>query len=178
MKQGKPDSDKESFFRPVIVLAAICLVASALLALTNSATAPIIKAAEEKRAQETRLALLPEATQFTEIECDIDRITGVYKDDGGSGYIITVDGTGYKGDLPVTVGIDSDGVITGISVDASGETAGVGAKTGSSDFTDRFKGLSGSADEVDVITGASVSSRGVKNAVNLALETYETVKEG
>ena len=177
MKQDKKKSSTYEMIYPVILLTVICLVASVLLGLTNSVTKPIIDEAEAQAAEATRKQLLPDAAGFAEVECDIDGVTSIFKDEGGSGYIIIVKGKGYKGALPVTVGISADGEVLGISVDASGETAGVGSKTSLPEFTGRFAGLTGSADGVDVITGASVSSRGVKAAVNQAFAAYEAVKE-
>ncbi|MDO4567000.1 MAG: FMN-binding protein [Oscillospiraceae bacterium] len=179
MRQDKkaPAESTAEFLRPVLVLSAICLAASALLGLTNSLTAPIIEAAELAEADRTRRELLPEAEEFEEIEIELEGIDSVYADTGGEGYVISVTGRGYKGDVPVTVGLDSEGVIVGVSADASGETATVGSRAGEAAFTDGFKGQSGSA-EVDVLTGASVSSRAVINAVNQALAAYEEVKEG
>ncbi|MEG2083421.1 MAG: hypothetical protein RRY38_02350, partial [Oscillospiraceae bacterium] len=71
MKQGKQQDKKkgESNFDlayPVIILTVICIIVSGLLAFTNSATAPKIEAAIKKAAEETRLELLPEASEFTE----------------------------------------------------------------------------------------------------------------
>lgn len=176
-----PDKKKVSaydFLYPVILLTAICLVAAALLALTNSATQPIIEAAEAEAAERTRMAMLPDATTFTELECETANVVSVFKDDGGSGYVITVKGKGYGGDLPVTVGLTADGEIIAVSANAVGETAGVGSKTGTPQFTDRFKSLRDSASGVDVLTGASVSSRAVIAAVNQAFAAYQEVKEG
>ena len=47
--------------KPIVVLCLICVVITGALAATNSATAPVIKAAEEAAAQAARTELLPEA---------------------------------------------------------------------------------------------------------------------
>ena len=47
------------FVKPIVVLGAICLVASAALAAVNEVTAPIIKAQEEAAANEAYFAVLP-----------------------------------------------------------------------------------------------------------------------
>ena len=69
--------------KPIVVLCLICVVITGALAATNSATAPVIKAAEEAAAQAARTELLPEATGFTLVEGEtitldqqVDRITG------------------------------------------------------------------------------------------------------
>ena len=178
MQDNEKKESTWEFWKPVVVLTVICLVVSTLVALTDHVTRPIITEAELERANATRFELLPSAEGFEEVECDIENVTSVYKDTAGSGYIVTVTGKGYKGDLPVTVGFDADGVISGISVDASGESAGVGSRTQESTFTERFIGLTGSADSVDTLSGATISSKAVKKAVNTAFDAYNAVKEG
>ena len=87
--------------KPVIVLLAICLVASALLGTINAITAPIIAENKEATATASRQELLPDATSFTKLECDDERIESVYVDDGGSGYVITAGSAGYGTVSPV-----------------------------------------------------------------------------
>ena len=56
------------FVLPIAVLVIICAVMSGLLALTNSATAPIIAEAERKANEEARLEVLPQADSFLQVE--------------------------------------------------------------------------------------------------------------
>ena len=58
------------FGAPIIVLVLICVVMSGLLALTNSATAPIIAEAERKANEEARLEVLSAADSFEKVEAD------------------------------------------------------------------------------------------------------------
>ena len=64
--------------KPIAVLAAICLVVTALLAYINSVTAPIISEAEQKAAQEARLEVMPGATDFEPVETDAEGVTEMY----------------------------------------------------------------------------------------------------
>ena len=164
--------------KPIIVLVVICAVISGLLAVANMITAPIIAQAEADRIKETLIVLLPDATSFTEIECEIKNVEAVYKDDGGSGYAIITTATGYHGPVTVITAVDNDGVIIAISVDASDETPGLGTQVALGSYTDSFKGLSGSAEDVDAIGGATYSSNAVKQAVDTALAAFEEIKEG
>ena len=83
------------FVLPIGVLLLICIVASALLAYTNSVTAPIIAASEEEAARQARIAVLPEADDFEEIQVDglPDSITQVlsHEETVGLGSKITGD---------------------------------------------------------------------------------------
>ncbi|MEG1061691.1 MAG: FMN-binding protein [Oscillospiraceae bacterium] len=198
------ESPKNSFFnsdmlKPIIVLSVICIVVSALLALTNSITSPIIEAKALEAAVATRRLVLPDATSFTELETTVEDVVSVHKDDGGSGYVIIAIGHGYKGDVPVTVGLDKDGKIVGISADASHETANVGSKVGQPEYLNQYMGLApGQTDSisgatqasednaggasaqanVDILSGATISSKAINSAVNLVYEAFNEVKEG
>lgn len=163
--------------RPVVVLVAICIVMSGLLAFINQMTAPIIEQTDTTKTQETLNKLLPNATVFTRIECDIKGVVAVYKDDGGAGYAIITTAMGYHGDVTVTTAIGTDGKIIEISVDASGETPGIGTQTALPAYTDKFVDLEKSAAAVDAIGGATYSSRAVKIAVDRAFAAYNKVKE-
>jgi len=68
--------------------------------------------------------------------------------------------------------------VIAISVDASGETAGVGTRVALPEYTGNFAGLIGDSASVDALSGATYSSRGVKDAVNCALAAFEKVEKG
>lgn len=87
---------------------------------------------------------------------------------------------GYsKGGLHTLVGINAEGQIEGISFVEISETKGVGTKVDDRGWLSGFKGISDKkgVSEVDNITGATFSSKGVKEAVNTALVTYSEHKE-
>ena len=74
--------------------------------------------------------------------------------------------------IDVISGIDSGGKVVGVIVGSStfSETNGIGSKTKEPDFTDQFIGLELPAkpgQNVDTITGATISSTAVINATNL-----------
>ena len=164
--------------KPIIVLVVICLVVSALLGFTNSVTAPIIEENERIAAEQTRAAVLEGSNGFTEIECDTAAlgITSAYKENNGLGYVITAANKGYGGDVVVTVGLDADGKVVGLSANVGTETSGVGTKAGAEAYTGNYIGLSGNCDSVDTISGATYSSTAVKTGVNAALAAYDAIK--
>jgi len=172
------NSFSEDFVKPVIVLLAICVVVAGLLGAVNSITEPIITVNALKKAEETRKAVLPGAESFNEVTCDLDTlgITGFYEEASGKGYVVTAAYKGYGGPVAVTVGLDSEGTVIGLSADVSGETSGVGSKAGKEDFLNRFFGLSGSASSVDTISNATYSSTAVRSGVDAALKAFQAVK--
>jgi len=95
-------------------------------------------------------------------------------------------GTGFGGDIGVMVGFDLEkDVLTGIGILTHQETPGLGARITETAFTDGFKGKSLSAvfkvkkdnGEVDAVSGATYSSRGVCVAVGKCIALYPKIKE-
>jgi len=168
----------QEMVKPVIVLVVICLVVSALLAYTNSVTAPIIEENARAEAEKTRKAVLEGAESFSEIDCDTAAlgITGAFREDSGKGYVITAANKGYGGLVTVTVGLNPEGEVVGLSANVSTETSGVGSKAGKSDYTDRYLGLRGACGDVDIISGATYSSTAVRTGVNAALAAFDAIR--
>lgn len=158
--------------RPVVVLVVICLVASALLGVTNAATAPVIRANEEAAAAAARRSVLPEAENFTQLpvseELAARGVTGIYEATNGVGYVVSAANKGYGGDVLVTVGFDPAGMILRVDANVSTETVGVGSKVGERTILDRFNGVTESADGVQLRSGATYTSRAVRESVNAA----------
>ena len=172
------DNKFSTLVKPVVVLFAICLVVSVLLAYTNRITAPIIAENKKAAAEATRSAVLEGSTSFTFIPCDTEAlgIESAYREDSGLGYVITAGYKGYGGVVTVTVGLDPQGKVVGISADVSKETSGVGSKAGKEDYLAQYKGLQGSAEGADTISGATYSSTAVKTGVNAVLAAYDKIK--
>lgn len=170
------------FVLPIGVLLLICIVASALLAYTNSVTAPIIAASEEEAARQARIAVLPEADDFEEIQVDglPDSITQVYRSTNDVGYVfmLTADGYGGRDTLSITCGIDSEGKITDTQVLSHSETVGLGSKITGDDFRGQFTGKDSNLEGVDIIGGATFSSNYFIGAIRDAFTAYDMVKEG
>jgi len=110
------------------------------------------------------------------------------------GYVFIVEGSGYSSTIKTMVGVDQQGVITGVKILFQQETPGLGAKVeeilyGETEpwFTRQFKGKTTSDNikvtedggNIDSITGATISSRTVTNSINKGLaQLVETVGGG
>lgn len=92
---------------------------------------------------------------------------------------------GYGGVIETVVGVSSSGNVSGVSVVRHSETPGLGANITGGEFQRRFVGIPAGTEvkvkkdggQVDAITGATVSSRAVANAVNEALRVFEVVSD-
>ena len=166
--------------KPIAVLAAICLVVTALLAYINSVTSPIILAAELKAAEEARMEVMEDATSFEEIDPALlpEGVTEGYEADNG-GYVFLMTTKGYGGDIKMICGILDD-KITKVETLSHSETSGIGSKVvdNNSGYSDNYIGKTAEDYEsVDGITGATISSTAYKKALESAFEAYEAVKE-
>ena len=94
--------------------------------------------------------------------------------------LIEYTGDGYKKDgLHILVGFDENGAVGGISFISIGETPGLGTKVQDESFTAQFAGFKpgDSTDDIDGVTAATYSSKGMKNAVSACAELYGSHKE-
>lgn len=97
------------------------------------------------------------------------------------GHIVTASSDdSYGGVVKVSVGITLEGEITGVELLEINDTPGLGQKAKEPAFKDQYKGKnveeftvtkmgSSSDSEIDAISGATITSNAVTNAVNAAL---------
>ncbi|MCL2081333.1 MAG: FMN-binding protein [Oscillospiraceae bacterium] len=99
-------------------------------------------------------------------------------------YVFEVSPKGYGGEIEMLVGISSGGDVTGVAIVKMNETPGIGTKVGEPAFLGRFIGkragvsVGRGSNNVDAVTGATVSSRAVAAGVSLALDMYAEQSAG
>ena len=169
--------------RPVIALVAVCAVASVLLAGVHQMTAPLAAANAEQRAQEVYAALMPKATSFDPVECDVDGCVSALEAHDASnqlvGHVIVAFAKGYGGDVPIAVAFDTSGTVAGIIAMSNSETPGLGTRIADDSYIGQYVGLPAQqTDEqsIDFISGATISSKAALKAFNTAVEAYEEVR--
>ena len=153
--------------KPVLVLTVICLVVAVLLSVVNMFTAPEIKRKEEIAIQESLSKVLPENSGFEEVKPEGElpgTVNSVWRDKGGAGFVVTLKTkTNYTKaeDMAISVGISSEGKITGVVLTAYSESKDFG-----SDYPGKFVGLDTSgADGIDAVAGVTYSSNAFKAAI-------------
>lgn len=154
----KNNSKKSNLLKPIIILVIVCLLASSLLAVTNSITQPIIAQNTATEEDESRKKLLPTASSFTDLTPSPlpEGISSVFKADNDTGYVIGSYAQGYGGKVPVLVGIDSTGTVTGVKFLENSETPGLGQKVVTDTaFAEQFIGRKASIQVQDVATATA-----------------------
>ena len=158
--------------KPAVVLLLISAVAAA-----SEVTKEPIALQNEKTLNESMKAVMPEASSFEQLtDAELTgTITAVYQADNG-GYVLTTEPGGFGGAVKTMVGIDADGVITGLRVTGHSETPGLGAKSTEPEFYEQFAGKSGSVavtkdgGEIVPITSSTITSRAVCAGAQEALD--------
>lgn len=118
-------------------------------------------------------------------DASIDGVAQALSGDGSVlGYVITVtDHEGYGGDIQFTMGVADDGTLNGISLLSISETAGLGMRAGEV-LVPQFAGKqvekfsytktgAASDDQIDAISGATITTNAVVNGVNAGLLFFQ-----
>ena len=180
-------------------LTAICLVVAALLGGVNAVTAERIAAINLANTEASLRAVAPAADGFdplplteamTAAAANGAKLTEAYEvREGGAraGCAFKVVASGSQGNIELIVGTDADGTVSGVSIVSNKETSGIGSKVMDNNalpsgvgVLDQFVGMSGAGSlavgkNVDAISGATVSSKGVTKGVNAALAVAEAL---
>lgn len=96
---------------------------------------------------------------------------------------------GYGGDINFSMGIAADGTVTGVEILTISETAGLGMRATEEEFKGQFRDkktdafsvtkTGASADnEIDALSGATITSKAMTNGVNAGICFYKTLMEG
>ena len=180
--------NREDIIKPVGVLLAICIIIPLALSVTNKVTVKKIAELEAANSKKNMQSLI-DADNFE--ECENGEITYYAAINGGktAAYIFTESSKGYGGDVSVMTAIKPDGTVAGVAIlDVSGETPGLGQNAAKESFFSQYIGLKKGVsvlkngakaenNEVDAVTGATITSTAVTRAVNKALNDFEKVKE-
>lgn len=185
--------------KPILIPAAIIAIISALIivvynmtyvdtstVVTDKQLAAVTQIYGEGDYSVIPLSEYPDAITDTDENgkkvCNIPELTKIIKkSDGSVAFDMVV--KGYKNGFDIMVGV-KDGVVSGVAVVSVGEeTPGLGTNTNNPEWLANFKGKSGEVvivknksnpaeNEVNAVTSATFSSKGVTKAVNLALNAY------
>lgn len=148
------------------------LFALVILLLVSIMLEPIGLENEDHALQTTMARLLPGSSSFTPeaYTGEDENITAVYKAD--IGYVVETTVSGYAGEMRLLVGVRDDGTVSGLTVAHSSETAGLGQTVlYDQEFLSQYLGTAGDAavgENIDALTGATVTTKAVTRAVNSA----------
>ncbi|MGN1113920.1 MAG: FMN-binding protein [Oscillospiraceae bacterium] len=176
----------KKYIMPTLVLTIICVIASGLLVFvhgltykdtTGVMTDELKAGCEEIFGKDDYSILLDGKTPVT---FDTDGIVSVITNSAKDKCLVELKQDGYSKDgLHLLIGINTDGAVEGIYFLEIGETPGLGTKVQEKSFVDKFKGFTADTnpDDIDNVTSATYSSKGMKAACQKATALYSEHKE-
>ena len=182
------ENDKKALLMHVAVITGklmlITTLTALLLACINLLTAPVIAENNAAKKNAAVLDLFPDATEIrslTDTVGDtypdgINEVFAVYKAGMLIGYCVDAQAMGFGDYIEMMVGASTSYRVSGIRVLSIAETPGIGMAVAEEDYLSGYEGLAAPVifedgpNHADAISGATYSSRAIKNAVNAALD--------
>lgn len=176
---------KLKFLKPAIPLTVISVVIALLLAVINSVTAGKILENTLIEKEKAIKGIFPECESFASEDASYyensvsDAGKVLDKDGNVIGYYADVSPIGFKGEISLIVGTDTDGKVVHVTLLSASETPGVGTKATDNSYLGNFvQKTSENISDVSTITGATISSRAVKQGVLSAVTTVDAMIKG
>jgi electron transport complex protein RnfG len=177
----------KEMIKMTLSLVAIFIAAGLIMGVTYKYTSPVRFIAEKKEKEEALKAMAPDATDPIIPAGNWSSSHGKpneYYVATSSGkpvaYISSTAGKGYSSYIAMLVSLDTDLKIKDVKILHHGETPGLGDQVEDITFLGQFKGKSLSQivllksetkENIQAITGATISSRAVTNGVKDAVQT-------
>lgn len=186
---------KESIIGLGIKLLIITAVAGLVLGWVHSITAAPIEAQAQKTKNDAMKQIITKADSFKPVDVKVSgNILEVDEAKNGNdtiGYAIKVTSKGYSGPIEMIVGISNEGKLEGIKILSQTETPGLGANAPEPAFSGQYKdkaiekdlevvkGKASASNQIEAMTGATITSKAVTKGVNEAVSFYkENLKGG
>lgn len=160
----------KNYIKSIASLTIICIVIAALLAVTNSVTAPIIEKNQSAAANEALLIVMPNGGSFEAVDITAFELPATVNEAysaSNGGYVFKVTSTGYGADMVIMCGVDASGSVTGATCISSNETLGYEKTYGENTVGSTATTI----DELATIAGATKTTQGYKDAVKAALNS-------
>ena len=189
----------KNIIKNTAILTVITLVAGILLGFVYDITKEPIAQAKLAAKNAAYQTVMADADTFEALEldttdmgtgCDVNEAVAAKAGSELVGYVVTTTThDGYGGDIQVSVGIAADGTVKGIEMLSIAETAGLGMNANTPEFKAQYADklvdafevtkTGASADnQIDAISGATITSNAVTNAVNTAVLYFNNVLGG
>jgi len=183
-----------------IILLLISAIAAFALGFTNEVTKDKIAEQRFLANEQAKKEVLPDAASFSDITGeDLEAIVAKFEpiqeayvglDASGTpiGYVFKSIPNGFSGAVVVVTGLSVDEMVTGLRVGSHNETPGLGAKAKDAPFYEQFAGKSStspigvsktaaSGNDIQAITGATISSVAITKGANASIDAFNWILE-
>ncbi|MEG8989069.1 FMN-binding protein [Ignavibacteria bacterium 4148-Me] len=176
----------------IVVLTIIGIISGALLTKVNEWASPLIAANKKAETEKGIFLVQPDGKYYEKINTNDIEIYKVFDDNKNFiGYSLAFEGNGFQGKIRLMVGLSTDlNKITSLEILEQVETPGLGTKITEEPFKNQFKGLQTfpqinwikgktpeEPNEIQTITGATISSKSVVAIVNNGIQKARSLKE-
>jgi len=177
--------NEHSTFKIAFNLAAACFISGIVIGSVYFVTAPVAAQKAEEMKQDSMKSLVPDAEHFTEV-AGHDGWFAAEQGGQAIAYIVPSESKGYGGKIKMLVAVTADAKVIDFSILEHNETPGLGDNAQKPAFRQMFAGKGadklevtkdpGNKENIQAMTGATISSRAVTKAVREAVEAIEAYK--
>ena len=176
----------------IVTLTVIGVIAGGLLFMVSDWANPLIAANQKAETEKAIFLVHPEAKSYEEVNVKGMEIYKVFDEQKNpAGYSLVYEGNGFQGKIRLMLGLSNDlNKISSIEILEQVETPGLGSRVTEDLFKKQFKGLEtlpqvnwvkneqpDSPNEIQAITGATISSKSVVAIINNAIAQARQLKE-
>lgn len=192
---------KNKIAQDALMLTFITLIAGLLLGLVYEITKEPIEKQKQNAKQQSYMAVFSDASEFIydeNIKADdsesvesLDEVLKAVDANGEAlGYVMSITtNEGYGGPITIAMGIRMDGTLNAIEILSISETAGLGMKATEDEYKNQFANKNVESfsytktgavadNEIDAISGATITTNAVTNAVNAGLAFFRSIVMG
>ena len=201
-------SETKQMLKNAMILFVITLVAGVLLGIVYQVTKAPIAYQEQLAQTKANQEVFPDADSFADADLDTAQVKKILegdaayakvgidsvkiaKDASGKaiGYVLQISSGGYADDIVFTMGLTNDGTLNGISLISISETPGLGMNAQKvlvpqfrsvqvGDLFEVTKTKKASDNQIEAISGATITSKAVTNGVNAGVLYFQKVLKG
>lgn len=174
--------------KTALVLITLGMVSAISITFMAQYAYPIIEKNREEVLRQSILTILPNAQRFVTVDEQNKIFWGLTGNEKVAGYAFVGKGGGYQGVIRLMIGVSANWQsLKGVIVLENIETPGLGAKITSDLFLSQFQNLQieppieyvmnkppENPNQIQAITGATISSRAVINIINSTIAEVKT----
>ncbi len=176
----------------IVTLSGIGIISGGLLSRVDNWSAPLIAANQKAQTEEAIFKVQPSAKTYEAVSAvgvEIYKVSDSAKN--SVGYSVAYSGNGFQGKIRMMIGLSPDlEKITALEILEQVETPGLGTRVTEDPFRNQFKGLETSPqinwvkgvapskpNEIQAITGATISSKAVVAIMNEGISKMRELKK-
>ena len=173
------EDKNNSIFKVAFNLIMACFISGCVIAAVYFVTAPVAAQKAEMMKQESMQGLVKDADSFKAVDGKKDWFAA-QKDGKTVAYVVPGESKGYGGKIKMLVAVTADGKVIDFTILEHNETPGLGDNAQKPAFRGQFAGKAsehltvvkdkGNKDDIQAMTGATISSRAVTKGVKQAVD--------